>query len=194
MSERSPGVGCRRHAPGSGPVRRPLRRLTLATVFVAGIGAGPRDGAAQSDDANRVSEGDTVRVMVSAGALPVTASFLGWDGEAMLLDVDGIDGAWAVSVFDMHRLEVLTERTNREGLRHGAVLGGAAGLFIGAAIGVVLNVSGVTHDAAEPPGQIVTEALRGAGIGIALGAVAGGLYRGRRPGRGWVNLGLPGGG
>jgi hypothetical protein len=112
----------------------------------------------------------------------------------MVLDVDGIDGYWAVSVFEMHRLEVLTERTRREGLRHGAVLGGAAGLFLGAAIGVVLNASGVTHDPAAPPGQIVTHAFRGAGIGIALGALAGGLYRGRRPGRGWVNLALPGGG
>jgi len=167
--------------------------LALLAVLAAG-GPGISAAAAQGSDTNRVAEGDTVRLMMSGGSLPVTASFLGWDGETMLLDVEGLEGSWAVSVFDMHRLEVLTERTNREGFRHGAVLGGAAGLFLGAAIGVVLNASGVTHDPNEPPSQIVTQAMRGGVVGIAVGALAGGVWRGRRPGRGWVNLGLPGGG
>jgi hypothetical protein len=163
----------------------------LLTVGPAGA-LGAVEAAAQSADANRVAEGDTVRVMVSERALPVTASFLGWEGEWMLLDVDGVDGSWSVNVFDLHRLELLTERTSREGLRHGVVLGGAAGLFVGAAVGVVLDASGVTNDPNQPPGQIVGHAITGGAIGILVGALAGGLYRGRRPGRGWVNLGLPG--
>jgi hypothetical protein len=173
-------------------VRSRLRGRAVASVLVLAAGGPFRGVAAQEADTNRVEKGDTVRIMVTPSALPVTASFLGWSGETMLLDVHGLDDPWSVSVFQMHKLEVLTRRTNRDGLRHGLVLGGATGLFLGAAVGVALNASGVTHDPARPPGQIVTAGIRGAWIGIVMGAVAGGIYRGRRPGRGWVNLGLPG--
>ena len=171
--------------------RRCLRGRVLALMVVLPVSAFPQRASGQEADANRVAIGDTVRVMVTPSALEVRASFLGWERDAMLLDVPGLEDPWAVSVFQMHRMEVLTHRTNREGLRHGLVLGGAGGLFLGAAVGAALNAFGVTHDPARPPAQIVTAGIRGAWVGTVVGALAGGVYWGRRPGRGWVRLELP---
>jgi hypothetical protein len=125
------------------------------------------------------------------GGFRVEAAFQRWNGESMVLAVEGLGVPWTVSVFDMHGLEVLTDRTRREGFRHGAVLGAAAGLFIGAVAGVGLNAAGVTDDPDAPSDQLITHAIRGAVIGIAGGALVYGVYRGRHPGRGWIGLALP---
>ena len=147
-------------------------------------------GLAQRSDTNRVNPGDSVRVRMDAGSR-VDAAFRRWDGDSMVLRVAGLEAPWTVSVFDMYGLEVYTDRTRREGFRHGAVLGAAGGLFIGAVVGVALNAAGVTDDPNGPSDQLVTHAIRGAVIGIAGGALAYGVYRGRHPGRGWIGLQLP---
>ena len=145
---------------------------------------------AQSGDTNRISEGDTVRLRMDGG-LSVEAGFRAWDGPSMVLDVEGLTDPWSVSVYDMYTLEVFTERTSREGFRHGAVLGGVTGMFIGAAIGAALNLSGVTHDPKAASDQVVNQSIRGGIIGAALGAFSFGIYRGKNPGRGWIGLELP---
>lgn len=145
---------------------------------------------AQSDDTNRISEGDTVRLRIDGG-LSLEAAFRGWDGPSMVLDVEGLADPWTVSVYDMYTLDVFTERTSREGFRHGAVLGGVTGMFVGAAIGAVLNLTGVTHDPRAASDQVVNQSVRGGIIGAALGAFSFGIYRGKNPGRGWIGLELP---
>lgn len=149
----------------------------------------PADARAQSG-VLRVQPGDSLRVHLE-GNLPITAAFQSWDGEYMMLGIEGIDDAWPVSVFEMNALELYTMRTSRESFRHGAVLGAVSGIFIGAAVGLALHSIGVTDDPDAPPAQLMTNTLRGAGLGFALGAIGGGLYFGRNPGWGWVSITLP---
>jgi hypothetical protein len=125
------------------------------------------------------------------GGFRVRAAFRAWEGESMVLNVDGLEGPWTVSVYDMRGLEVFTDRTRREGFRHGALLGAATGLFVGAVAGIALNAAGVTDDPNAPSDQLVTHAIRGAVIGVAGGALVYAVYRGRHPGRGWIGLELP---
>ena len=136
--------------------------------------------------------GDTVRVRMPGG-IPVAAALLEWRSDVMVLGVDGLDGAWPVSVFDMARLEVYGDRTSREGFRHGAIMGGITGLFVGAAVAVALQAAGVTDQADQPPSQLISDAFTGAGLGFVAGSLTGGFYRGSHPGRGWIRLALPGG-
>jgi hypothetical protein len=169
----------------------PLVRVAiLVTLAIAGGSGSPALAGAQSSDTNRVSVGDSVRIRMEGGMI-VEAAFEGWAGESMVFDVPGLSDSWSVSVYDMRALEVYTDRTRREGFRHGALLGAAAGLFLGAAIGVALHSSGATDDPDGPADQIVTHGLRGAGIGLVLGALGFGVYRGRNPGSGWIGLQLP---
>lgn len=109
----------------------------------------------------------------------------------MVLDVQGFSEPWSVSLHDLTRLQVYSDRTRHEGFRHGALLGGAAGLFIGATIGGVLKVSGANYDDGEPSDQVVNQTVRGAVLGTVFGALAYGVYRARHPGRGWIGLELP---
>lgn len=141
-------------------------------------------------DASRVEVGDTVRVRLPM-AQPVQAVFKRWDAEVMLLQVDGMAQDWPVSIYDMVWLEIHTRRTRREGLRHYAILGAATGLFVGVGVGLGLHSAGVIDDPEEPPGQVVTNALRWAGFGTVGGVLVGGFFGGRNPGTGWISLSLP---
>lgn len=165
----------------------PLARSSFAFALLLVAAGGVR---AQSSDTNRMEPGDTVRLRLDGG-LSVRASFRSWDGPSMVLGVEGLTEPWTVSVYDLHTLDVFTERTSSEGFRHGAVLGAVAGLFVGAATGATLNLSGVTHDSRAAADQVVRHSIRGGVIGAALGALALGIYRGRNPGRGWIGLELP---
>ncbi|MGB1841147.1 MAG: hypothetical protein ACPHWZ_08580 [Longimicrobiales bacterium] len=141
-------------------------------------------------DASRVEVGDTVRVGLPRGR-PVQAVFQGWSSDIMLLQVEGMAMDWPVSIFDMARLEVRTARTRREGLRHYAVVGAVAGLFVGAGVGLALHSTGISADPDGPAEQIVMTTLRWAGLGTIGGFVSGGLLGGRHPGVGWISLALP---
>ena len=165
-----------------------IRIAPMATVVA--VLMLPGGLSAQSDDTNRISDGDTVRVRMDGG-LTVEAAFRSWEGPSMVLDVEGLNGLWTVSVYDVNTLEVFTDRTSPEGFRHGAVLGGVAGMFLGAAAGAILNLSGVTDDPNAASDQVVNQSIRGGVIGAALGALSFGIYRGKNPGRGWIGLELP---
>lgn len=185
-------AGVDREAPGRRAVRR---SLVIAWTVIGLVAAGVVSVSGQEDaqaGVLRVQIGDSLRVHLQ-GNLPITAAFRSWDGEYMMLGIEGIDDSWPVSVFDMDELELYTLRTSQESFRHGAVLGAVSGIFIGAALGLALNATGITDDPDGPPAQLMTDTLRGAGLGFALGAVGGGLYFGRNPGWGWVSIRLPGG-
>jgi len=160
----------------------------LALLPAAALGQGIIDEA--PTDASRVEVGDTVRVRLPRGQ-PVEAVFQGWSSDVMLLQVDGMAQAWPVSVFDMSRLQVWTQRTRREGLRHYAVIGAVTGLFVGAGVGLALHSSGISADPEGPAEQIVMTTLRWAGLGTIGGFVTGGFLGGRNPGVGWISLSLP---
>lgn len=177
------------------PRALPRSRLSRSRTWVVGLGVlvcalGAHPVSAQFSDASRVSDGDTVRIRLPR-AMPVKASVVGMHNDVMVMRVEGLDGPWGVSLFDMTSLEVFTDRTPREGFRHGAILGGVSGLFIGAAVGIVLHTTGVTDDPSQPPGKLMTDALRGAGLGVIGGALAFGFYGGSHPGRGWIGIALP---
>ncbi len=154
------------------------------------VALAPIPAHAQRSDTNRVHPGDSVRVRMQ-GSFEVDASFERWEGDEMVLGVEGLDDPWTVSVYEMDRLQVYTDRTRREGFRHGAVLGAAAGIFIGAIAGIGLNAAGVTDDPDGPSDQLVTQAIAGAVVGMAGGALVYGVHRGRNPGRGWIGIVLP---
>lgn len=141
-------------------------------------------------DPSRVVLGDAVRVRLQR-AQPIEAVFLGWDADRMLLDAEGLEDDWPVSVFDMAWLEVYTARSPREGLRHYAILGAVSGLFIGAGIGLGLHAAGVIDDPDGPPALILANTLKGAGLGTVGGLITGGVLGGRHPGSGWIALTLP---
>lgn len=141
-------------------------------------------------DASRVEIGDTVRIRLPR-AQPVEAVLKRWEADLMLLEVDGMAQDWPVSVFDMVMLQVRTDRTRREGLRHYAIMGAVTGLFVGAGVGLGLHASGITNDPEGPAEQIVATTLRGAGLGTIGGFLLGGFLGGRSPGTGWISLSLP---
>lgn len=165
--------------------------LLIALALMAVPGTTEAQSGVQSG-VLRVQEGDSLRVHLE-GNLPITAAFHAWDGEYMMLGIEGIDDEWPVSIFEMNALELYTLRTSQESFRHGAILGAVSGIFIGAAVGLALHSLGVTDDPDAPPAQLMTNALRGAGLGFALGGIGGGLYFGKNPGWGWVSITLPGG-
>lgn len=148
------------------------------------------DASGQASGLERVQEGDSVRLHFD-GALPIDAAFQQWQSEQMLLRVEGLDEVWPVSVEDLSSLQVYALRTPRESFRHGAVLGAVSGIFVGAAVGLLLHTSGVIDDPDAPPAQLMTNTLTGAGVGAATGLLAGGLYYGRHPGYGWISITLP---
>lgn len=177
--------------PNRPRARRPV--VGAAVILVLSLGmwaAGVAPLAGQFSDASRVEPGDSVRVRLLS-ALPVDASFLEWRGDAMIFEVQGLGSDWPVSVSDMSSLSVYTDRSPREGFRHGAVLGAVGGLFFGAAIGLALNWTGVIDDP-EVPSKLMTDGMRWAGLGLVAGAMSYGFYRGGHPGRGWVQIALPG--
>lgn len=169
--------------------RTPGRTLYRLAVLCA-LAACPAGVAAQQSGVERIQVGDSVRVHLP-GALPIDAAFERWQSDELILRVEGLEGRWPVSVYDLSSLELYTLRTRQESFRHGVILGAVSGVFIGAAAGVLLHSVGVIDDPDAPPAQLLTNGLRGAGLGaIALG-LAGGFYFGRNPGYGWVSITLP---
>ena len=108
------------------PIAQRLRAVRALLFLGASLCVTAPVASAQSSDTNRVAAGDTVRVRMDRG-LTVEAVFQRWEGESMALSVEGLTAPWIVSVFDMQALDVYTDRTRREGFRHGALLGAAEG-------------------------------------------------------------------
>ncbi len=138
----------------------------------------------------RVEVGDSIRVGMT-NVLPVEGALVGWREGGLLMRVDGLDEAWPLRFQDLSSLQVYTLRTAREGFRHGAVLGAVSGIFVGAALGLLLHTTGVIGDEESPPAQILSHGLAGAGIGFGVGAMVGGFWYGRRPSSGWIQITLP---
>jgi hypothetical protein len=109
----------------------------------------------------------------------------------MLLGIQGVAGAWPVSIFDLTGLQLYADRSPRQGLRHWAMIGAVGGIFAGAAVGVLIDTSGAGAGRSGPSTEIIATTVRWATIGMALGAVVGGVYGGARPGMGWVGIELP---
>ena len=99
------------------------------------VPGGVGEAEAQISDISRISLGDSVRIRLP-GALRVDASLLSWRGDVMMLDLVGLDAPWPVSILE---LEALVARTSREGFRYGAGVGAAAGIFLGAGLGLMLH-------------------------------------------------------
>lgn len=134
--------------------------------------------------------GDSVRVRLT-GRMVVSAVFSQWQAGGILLDVDGFVDPYRVDLENLERLDVYMERTPHESFRYGALMGGSAGLFIGAISGVLLHAGGVIDDESAPPSEVVTDALSFAGLGLVGGVLVGGFYASSRPGRGWIRIQLP---
>lgn len=154
------------------------------------MAASPSASAGQGSGVERIQAGDSVRVHFS-GALPIDAAFEQWRDDELMLRVEGLEERWPVSVYDLSSLELYTLRTRQESFRHGMILGAVSGIFIGAAAGVLLHSAGVIDDPDAPPAQILSNGLRGAGLGAVALGLAGGFYFGRNPGYGWISIALP---
>jgi hypothetical protein len=157
--------------------------LLLATVTA------PRAVRAQEHLIGDLVEGDSVRLRMR-GSMRVHASMLGFRGDTLLLRVQGLAGSWPVSQIDLVSLEQHADRNSREGFRHGATLGLATGLFLGAISGVV--VSFAMKDGVGVAGyELTNRTFRWGGLGAVFGALGGGFLGGAHPGTGWVGLALP---
>lgn len=163
--------------------------LAVGLAAVA-LGANVGPAAAQGADRNRMTEGDSVRIRLE-GRMTVNAAFRGWQGDGIVLDVNGFAEPYPVALSDMQRLDAYMMRTRRESFRHGALLGAASGLFIGAGVGIVLHTTGVIAEEDGPPPEIVTDALTWMGLGLVGGTLFGGFYAGTHPGLGWIEVQLP---
>lgn len=146
--------------------------------------------SAQGADRNRMTEGDSVRVRLT-GRMTVSAVFSEWQTNGILLAVDGFVDPYQVELENLERLDVFMARTPSESFRHGALLGGTAGIFIGAVAGVILHAGGVIADESGPPSEVVTDALSFAGIGLVGGVLVGGFYASSHPGSGWIRVQVP---
>lgn len=169
--------------------RSPGFVVLFSLVVALAVGVSALEG--QGADRNRMTTGDSVRVEMS-GRMSVAASFNRWRPDAILLDVDGFAQPYRIELSEMERLDVYMRRTRRESFRHGALLGAAGGIFIGAVMGLALHKAGVIDDADAPPAEIVTDAIQWSGIGLVGGALVGGFYAGSHPGLGWIRVQLPG--
>ena len=161
--------------------------LVLALLFLL---LAPWGVAGQGADLNRIHPGDSVRIKV-ADRMTVAARFHAWRPDRILLDVNGFAEPYPVELEDMERLDAYLERTSRESFRHGALLGAASGLFIGAAVGLVLHTTGVIDDPDGPASEIVTDATQWMGFGVVGGALFGGFWTSARPSFGWIRIELP---
>lgn len=141
-------------------------------------------------DRMRVSPGDSLRIRLS-GRMTVQAAFDSWGPHAVLLDLPGVGPPWPIPFEELERLDAYLIRTPSESFRHGAAMGAAAGLFIGAGLGLLLHATGVASDSDDPPETIITRALQGAGLGIVGGVVVGGAYARSHPTSGWIRIELP---
>lgn len=179
----------RLHRPCPGfPGRASCLGAALATlVLTLSFSQGLR---AQGADLNRIEPGDSVRIQVSERQR-VAAEFHAWGRDRILLDVHGFVEPYPVAVEDMEQMDAYLLRTSRESFRHGALLGAAGGLFIGAAVGLVLHTTGVIDDPDEPAAEIVTDTMQWMGLGLVGGALFGGFWSSAHPGFGWIRIELP---
>ena len=92
---------------------------------------------------------------------------------------------------ELEALEAHVARTSREGFRYGAGVGAAAGIFLGAGLGLVLHATGIVNDPDQPQTQVMRTATRWLALGAVAGALGGGFYMGAHPGFGWVRIELP---
>ena len=187
-TSRGGGTLPRRRALSGSAAGRPIclvpgTALLLLAVVCHGV-------QGQGADLNRIHPGDSVRIRVS-GRMTVAAEFHGWEPDRMLLDVNGFADPYPVPLENMERLDAYLERTSQESFRHGAILGAAGGLFIGAALGLVLHTTGVIDDPDAPPSEIVTDSLQWMGFGIVGGTFFGGFWTSAHPSFGWIRIELP---
>jgi hypothetical protein len=132
-----------------------------------------------------VTEGDSVRV-VREGAISIEGIAVLIQGERISLRTDGVVALWPVSLSEMHSLDVLRPRTKSEGFRYGLGTGLAGGLFIGAAVGLVLYLTGAVGSADDPQAELLMQTtLRGSWIGSLVVGIIGGFRGGADPGYGW---------
>lgn len=139
----------------------------------------------------QVSVGDSVRVRLN-GALRVEAMTTGLRGDTLLLSLSGVTTTWPVSMSDLESLEAFIDRSPRDGLRYGAMIGAGAGLFAGALGGIGLYAIGLSGAEVDRATGLMSAVLTWSGIGVVAGAVVGAVLGGQRPGRGWVAIPLPG--
>ncbi|MDX1646370.1 MAG: hypothetical protein R3304_04420 [Longimicrobiales bacterium] len=168
----------------------PSAAVRLPTFLLLVLSLSARSAAAQGADRNRMTVGDSVRIELS-DRRTVAAEFRTWRQDGILLDVHGFARPYPVPLEDMERLDAYLLRTPRESFRHGAMLGAAGGLFVGAAVGVILNRTGVISAEDSPPSAVVTDAMRWMGLGIVGGALAGGFWASNHPSSGWIRIELP---
>ena len=169
---------------------RGLRSTALPGVLLVVLAATVAPVGAQSADASRIASGDSLRLKLP-GHLWVDAHFESWSADVMMLGVEGVTGDWPVSIFDLTGLQLYTGRSPRQGLRHWAMLGAVGGMFAGAGVGLLIDTSGAGAGMSGPSADIISTTVRWATIGMAVGAVAGGVYGGARPGMGWIGIELP---
>lgn len=164
-------------------VRVALATLALSLSSLQGL-------RAQGADLNRLERGDSVRIQVS-DRQTVAAEFHAWGTDRILLDVNGFVDPYPVAVEDMEQMDAYLLRTSRESFRHGALMGAAGGLFVGAALGVVLHQAGFIDDPDEPAAELITDALQWMGLGVVGGTLLGGFWGGAHPGFGWIKMAVP---
>lgn len=174
-------------APPRNPLGRWCGAVVAALVLTLAFAA---EAAGQGADRNRMMEGDSVRARLT-GRMTVSAVFTRWEDDGILLEVDGFSDPYEVNLANLERLDVYMARTSRESFRHGALLGGTSGIFIGAVAGLLLHRAGVIDDERAPPAEVMTDALSFAGIGLVAGVLVGGFYAGSHPGSGWIRIQLP---
>lgn len=166
------------------------RSVVLPGVFLVVLAVTGARVDAQSADASKIANGDSLRLKLP-GQLWVDAHFESWSADVMLLGVQGITGDWPVSIFDLTGLQLYTDRSPRQGLRHWAMLGAVGGMFAGAGVGLLIDTSGAGAGMSGVSAEIISTTVRWATIGMVVGAVAGGVYGGARPGMGWIGIELP---
>jgi hypothetical protein len=168
-----------KHMASIGPVGR------AAVLLLAGaLGLEPLSGQI-------VQAGDSVRLRMPS-ALSVEGLAESVRGEMLLVRTEGVEDIWQVSMFDMAQLDVRRRRTSQEAFRRGFGYGLVAGLFVGAAIGLVVHATGLVGGPDDPPAErLLQTTFRGIGLGMISGGFVGGLVAARRPGFGWVEIRLP---
>ena len=129
-----------KHMASIGPVGR------AAVLLLAGaLGLEPLSGQI-------VQAGDSVRLRMPS-ALSVEGLAESVRGEMLLVRTEGVEDIWQVSMFDMAQLDVRRRRTSQEAFRRGFGYGLVAGLFVWAAIGLVVHATGLVGGPDDPPAE-----------------------------------------
>ncbi len=148
----------------------------------------PAAGQVDPPTPQSIEPGDSVRVKM-AGTRPVEGAFIDWRGSSLVMSVPGMRQAWSVPIHEIEALDRYQDRSTRDGFRGGVVLGMAAGVFVGAAVGLGLYATGVTKDEDGPPAeQLMASVFRFSGLFTVGGGLVWGVVKSRNPGRGWVGV------